>query len=549
MKTKKKEMLKNKLMVSFLLACVICTAFPITGQAQSGFSLVNGVCTGADMDDSLSEEWHYFWKNLRIDFTQQEKNIYSGYGEASTEDKVNEGFLRLIDGYIQVEYDAQTGNMEGTFEVVHTDSYTLKDGKGYDVILTFSGSVVKAEVDPTSSQVTLYLRGPLEQDWVSRGYEPQSTISPGVQIEQYLMTVAFNVEGALPGWSCSPLVLGIEGLQPGDTIAPSATYYLADGTETEVLNERWTINDQETDALVWNGEETTILLEWTCPDDEEYSTSFVIPAYAGPVFPTETPEPTATALPQPTKNETLEVPAGSDGEQNSQGGLSSPGIIGIAVGVTGLIGLAAAYLSGAIKTSAIMEAAPKALVPTETSPNSIPDTVPPVQKAPDSTAAVSPKSSVNPQEIQEEPPRTRDTKSEREGGKEKLSPAERAKLIGLRNEMVNEMERYKSQWHATRDAVNKLKSIKKKNLIKFIVKQGIETQDWIMTTPVDVLSKVVIDPAVESLMQKPDSSQDGSIIVAINTRIEKLQAEMKQMVNEVYYLNREINKIDRKLGK
>ena len=70
-----------------------------------------------------------------------------------------------------------------------------------------------------------------------------------------------------------------------------------------------------------------------------------------------------------------------------------------------------------------------------------------------------------------------------------------------------------------------------------------------MTTPVDVLSKVVIDPAVESLMQKPDSSQDGSIIVAINTRIEKLQAEMKQMVNEVYYLNREINKIDRKLGK
>jgi hypothetical protein len=60
MKTKKKEILKNILRVSFLLACVICTAFPITGQAQSGFSLVNGVCTGADMDDSLSEEWHFF---------------------------------------------------------------------------------------------------------------------------------------------------------------------------------------------------------------------------------------------------------------------------------------------------------------------------------------------------------------------------------------------------------------------------------------------------------------------------------------------------------
>ena len=137
-------------MVSFLLACVICTAFQITGQAQSGFSLVNGVCTGADIDDSLSEEWHYFWKNMRIDFTQQEKNLYSGYGEASAEDKVNEGLIRLINGDIQVEYDAQTGTMEGTFEVVHTDSYTISEGKGYDVILTFSGSVIKAEVDPTS---------------------------------------------------------------------------------------------------------------------------------------------------------------------------------------------------------------------------------------------------------------------------------------------------------------------------------------------------------------------------------------------------------------
>ena len=47
----------------------------------------------------------------------------------------------------------------------------------------------------------------------------------------------------------------------------------------------------------------------------------------------------------------------------------------------------------------------------------------------------------------------------------------------------------------------------------------------------------------------PDFSKDPNIIIAINNRIEALKAEMKQMVNEVYYLNREIAKIDRKLSK
>jgi len=266
MKTKKREKLVKRLIVSFLLTFVICIAFPITGQAQQGFSLVNGVCTGGDMDDSISEEWHYLWKNMRIDFTQQGKNNYIGYGEASAEEKFSEGNTRSIIGSIQVEYNDQTGIMEGTFEVVHTDSFTLKNGKGYDVIQTFSGNVIKAEVDPMASKITLYLKGPLEQDWVSREYEPRATVSTGVQIEKYLMTVAFDVQGSLPGWTCSPQVLGIEGLQPGDTIAPSATYYMPDGTETDVLSESWKINGYETDALVWNGDETTIILEWTCPD-------------------------------------------------------------------------------------------------------------------------------------------------------------------------------------------------------------------------------------------------------------------------------------------
>jgi hypothetical protein len=519
-------------------------------QAQTGFSLTNGICTGGDMDDSVGEEWHYFWKNMRIDFDQQGENTYSGYGEASAEDRMNEDTHRLIHGYIQVEYNTQTGMMDGTFEIVHTDSTTFYNGKGYDVIQTFSGSV-EAEVDPSASQVTLLLRGPLEQDWESRGYEPRNPVSTGVQIEKYLMTVAFDVQGSLPGWSCSPMVLGIEGLQPGDTIAPSATFYKPDGTETDVRSESWIMNDQKTDTLVWNGEEMIIVLEWTCPDKNEYSTTFVIPGYAGPALPTNTPETTATisALPQLTQEGISGVPPRTSEGQNTQGGLTRLGISGIALGSIGLVGMASAFMSGAIKTSAIMEGAPKAFLATETPSATLSDGAMPTQSTPGSTAEVNTESSVKPQEIQEEPRDSTDTRSDQEVTKGKLSPEERAKLVSLRNEMAIEMERYKSQWRATRDATNKLKSLKKKNMVKFVIKQGIETQDWIMTSPVDVINKVVIDPVLEKVMQKHDTSQDGNIIVAINTRIEKLQVEMKQMVNEVYYLNREIAKIERKLGK
>jgi len=146
-------------------------------------------------------------------------------------------------------------------------------------------------------------------------------------------------------------------------------------------------------------------------------------------------------------------------------------------------------LSGAIKTSAIMEAAPKALLSTGTSSNTISDLATPVQSTSGSTTEVSQKSADKPQEVREETQSSRDTQSEKERVKEKLSPEDRAKLIGIRNEMVNEMERYKSQWHATRDAVNNLKKLRKNNMVKFIIKQGIETQDWIMTSPVDVINK------------------------------------------------------------
>ena len=115
--------------------------------------------------------------------------------------------------------------------------------------------------------------------------------------------------------------------------------------------------------------------------------------------------------------------------------------------------------------------------------------------------------------------------------------------------MIRERDRLKAQWQQTRDAVEKLKLIKKKNLLKFMMRQGFEVKDWIMNSPTELLSKITIDPAMEKMIGKHDTSQDPNIIVAMNNRIESLKAEMDNLVQQTKYLNQEIKKIEIRLGK
>ncbi len=81
------------------------------------------------------------------------------------------------------------------------------------------------------------------------------------------------------------------------------------------------------------------------------------------------------------------------------------------------------------------------------------------------------------------------------------------------------------------------------------MKQGLEVNDWILNSPVDVINKMTMDPIMEKAFEKHDTSQDGKIIVSLHNRIQSLEAELEQMVRETRYLNSEISKVDQKLKK
>jgi predicted nucleic acid-binding Zn-ribbon protein len=69
-----------------------------------------------------------------------------------------------------------------------------------------------------------------------------------------------------------------------------------------------------------------------------------------------------------------------------------------------------------------------------------------------------------------------------------------------------------------------------------------------MDSPVELINKVAIDPLMEKVFEKHDTSQDSNIILNINNRIRQLQNEMQEMVNQKKYLQTEISKINQKLG-
>jgi hypothetical protein len=95
--------------------------------------------------------------------------------------------------------------------------------------------------------------------------------------------------------------------------------------------------------------------------------------------------------------------------------------------------------------------------------------------------------------------------------------------------------------------VAKLKSLKKKNMMKFLIKQGFEVNDWVMNSPVEVINKLTMDPVINKVFEKHDTSQDSNIIVSIHNRIQVLEAEMQDMVKETHHLDQEISKLDKKL--
>jgi hypothetical protein len=316
---------------------------------------------------------------------------------------------------------------------------------------------------------------------------------------------------------CTPNVRGLNPSKPGDVISPGASYVDASGKDVGVIQDRWFLNGVNTTSTIWDGKPVTVELQYTCLDHVGYSKTFTIPAFGEPPIP-----------PQSGSQ--------SDQQQSSEEAVKPAGVtpLGIAAIISILIGALGAVGAAGVAVSQIIGKSSKAPIPAAQ---------PPVQQAPPPQTTQSTVSPDNPvlltPPIQPiliiQPPANN------------IPANAQPNLSNIKSEMENEIERIKNQWQQTRNAVEKLKTLRKKNMIKFVIKQAWETKEWIMDGPVDLINKFTIDPLMEKTMGKHDTSQDGNIIVAINNRIESLKGEMQQMTNEVKYLRKEIGKINQNL--
>jgi hypothetical protein len=323
--------------------------------------------------------------------------------------------------------------------------------------------------------------------------EFQAALGPAITEEPTLTEEPTN------GLSCSPQVRGLSPSKPGDVISPGASYFDANGQAVGIIQERWFLNGVNTNSIIWDGTQVQVELQWTCLDHTGNSRTFIIPAYQEqPAIPPAAAQPPESAPP------------------NIPGGVG-PAAIGVGAIIIG--GLGAAGVAG-IAISRVTGGLPKAPPPT-----------PPNQVAPPAQPPARPEPGKQPQ-----PP------------KKKLTPEDKARLLNVRSEMESEINRVKNQWRQTRNAVDKLNSLKKKNMLKFIFKKGFDVQGWMINSPVELINKVTVDPLMDKIFEKHDTSQDGNIIVAINNRVQSLKAEMQQMVDEVRYLFNEIAKINQNLS-
>jgi hypothetical protein len=326
------------------------------------------------------------------------------------------------------------------------------------------------------------------------------------------------------GTSCTPSVRGISPQKPGDVISPGASYTGPDGQGVGIIQERWFLNGVNTTSIVWDGKVVNVELQYTCLDNMGYSRTYTIPAYQ--------------AIPAPDTSQPS-PPSGNPGAVGIAIGIGSI-IIGIA-GVTGVAGIAISQVIKGLPGSSPVQPPPTPTPPIEGAPPVQPpptptppsESAPPVQPPPAPTPPIQPSPPV-------QPPETPEPGEQPQPPKRNLTPEEKSDLITRRGQMQEEVDRLRDNIKIRRDAVDKLSRLKKNNLIKFIFKKAIDVANWIMNSPVEVINKVTIDPAMDKLFGKHDTSLDGETIVEINNRIQKINAEIKDLREQVGYLLNEI---------
>jgi hypothetical protein len=339
------------------------------------------------------------------------------------------------------------------------------------------------------------------------------------------------------GTDCIPSIRNLDGLKPGDTISPGASYTSSDGNATNVISETWYINGKETNSSVWDGAETKVELQYTCSDNSAHTQTYTIPAYieaTATATTTVAPEvlitPTTAAIvetiqpsEEPTNSTLLGVTATSTPEPSPSGGI---GILPVLGGIV----LGGGFITGGILTALGIKAAVNA----STAVNTAAAVVPAASAPAAPSSPVPPSQAVNSDVSQ---PQTR------------LTEQQKNQLQNHNIEMQTELEKLRDEYNTWEDLKTHLKTTNKKNMIRFILKKGLDTVD-VINKSVDNFNPAArtFDKTMEKFFQKHDTSKDGQIIVDIQNKLEQINARQSALRKEIIHLKSEISQTDQLLA-
>jgi hypothetical protein len=106
-----KQFMLSCLIVMSLLAGVVQPA-----SALSEFSLLHGTLT-TGMDGTYEASFINFWRNLRIEFTDNGSGVLTGFGQASASAVAASGETITTSGQVSGTYDPQTGLLSGEYSI------------------------------------------------------------------------------------------------------------------------------------------------------------------------------------------------------------------------------------------------------------------------------------------------------------------------------------------------------------------------------------------------------------------------------------------------
>jgi hypothetical protein len=372
-----------------------------------------------------------------------------------------------------------------------------------------------------------------------------------------------------PGKGCSPTVGNLSGLKPGDTLSPSVEFSDPDGNPIAPISVVWYINGQQTSSITWDGKETTLELQYTCPDHSAHTQNYTVAAYgveqtpagqevtstpttvsAGAVISPPTPVPAGDCLSDPlnaagcmstpfirqgaaavvsvaaTLAAILVIALGSTAAAAGEaGGTVAAGAVGEAA-----VGANTAAIIGEVSTGAVASVAAGAAAATGGAPS-----------ATITDAATSPE----PSQPQASP--TSGTMRQAEY-RQLLGHLEDLKI--LTHNLEREELEWRTQWRWLYDLHEKGITDYQSNASKAIIKNTKDTLDWTPVSPVG--PEKVFTTAVEKFVgavtdhittPPPNRATDAQILAHMRERNKFLSEKMEEAKKRTYEIHDELQAV------